>query len=300
MATHFRRAVKSEAKPLIGLYAESGRGKTYSALLLAKGFAGDMSKVAMIETESGRGELFADDPVVGGYDVWPIRDDFAPRNYEAGILSAGKGEYRVLIIDSASHEWEGAGGVLSMAAKNQEDGKKGVLVWQMPKLLHQREFMLRLLGTPIPVVIVCMRAKYPMHEVVKNGKKDWSRSEDLEPKQAEDILFEMMVHGWIDKEHRLHITKCSKDDLRRVFIDGQPITVETGQRLSEWSKGIADKPVCVSESESADLRSLAEEVGADVDAFLKHFGAESFESFPAQSLNTAIKMLQKKAGTKAA
>jgi hypothetical protein len=35
----------SEAKPLVGLYAESGTGKTKSALLLAKGFVGDMSKV---------------------------------------------------------------------------------------------------------------------------------------------------------------------------------------------------------------------------------------------------------------
>jgi len=52
---HFRPAIRSEAKLLVGFYAESGCGKTFPALLLALGFAGDMKKVGMIETESGRG-----------------------------------------------------------------------------------------------------------------------------------------------------------------------------------------------------------------------------------------------------
>lgn len=234
---NFRPAITSEAKPLIGLYAESGAGKTFSALLLAKGFAGDMSKVGMIETESGRGEVFADDPVIGGYQVRPIRENFSPAEYGKAISDAEKAGLRVLIIDSASHEWEGAGGVLGMAAKNQEDGKKGPLVWQRPKMDHQREFMLRLMQTPIPLVIVCMRAKYPMEEVVQNGKKEWTRSKELSPKQSEDILFEMMVHAWIDKEHRLHVTKWTKDAFKAVFLDNEPITAETGRRLAAWAAG---------------------------------------------------------------
>jgi hypothetical protein len=180
----FRKAVASEAKPLVGLYSESGCGKTRSALLLAKGFVGDMSQVAMIETESGRGEAYADDPVVGGYNVLSLRSDFSPHSYGEGIKAAEQASMRALIIDSASHEWEGAHGVLDMAAENQAAGKKGVLVWQQPKILHAREFMLRLLQTPIPLVIVCMRAKYPMEEKIVNGKKDWVRSDKLAPKQA--------------------------------------------------------------------------------------------------------------------
>jgi hypothetical protein len=233
----FRPAITSEAKPLIGLYSESGCGKTLGALLLAKGFSGDMSKVGMIETESGRGEMYADDPVVGGYQVLPIRDNFSPKSYGEAIVEAGKAGLTVLIIDSGSHEWEGAGGVLSMAAKNQEDGKKGPLVWQIPKLDHQREFMLRLLQTPVSLVILCMRAKYPMKEEIVKGAKTWTRSTVLEPKQSDDILFEMMVHGWIDQEHNLHVTKYSKETFKQIFQNGKPITVDTGKRLSEWAKG---------------------------------------------------------------
>lgn len=237
MTYTLRKAITSEAKPLVGLYSESGNGKTRSALLIAKGFCGDMSRVAMIETESGRGEAYADDPVVGGYNVLSIREDFSPKSYGAAITAAEKANVQCLIVDSASHEWEAATGVLGMAAKNQEDGKKGPLVWQRPKMDHSREFMLRLTQTPIPLVVVCMRAKYPMEEAVVNGKKDWRRSSDLAPKQSEDILYEMFIHGWIDKEHRFHGTKYTLDVLRKIFLDGEPITVETGKRLAAWASG---------------------------------------------------------------
>jgi len=237
MSYHLRPAITTEAKPLIGLYSESGKGKTKSALLLAKGFCGDMSKVAMIETESGRGEVYASDPVVGGYLVRPIRDNFAPSEYGKALTELEQADIKVAIIDSASHEWEGSGGVLSWATRNQEEGKKGVLVWQQPKMSHQRDFILRLLQTPIALVIVCMRAKYPMKESIKDGRKEWVKSEIVEPKQSDDILFEMMVHGWIDEQHRLHVTKYTTDAFRKIFIDNQPITVATGKQLAVWATG---------------------------------------------------------------
>jgi hypothetical protein len=235
MTYTFRTARRSEAKPLIGLYAESGCGKTWSALLLARGFAGPQGKIGMIETEGGRGECYVGREPVGDYLVCPIRGNFAPAAYGDAITAAEAAQLDVLIVDSASHEWEGAGGVLSMAAENQANGVKGVLVWQKPKIEHQRHFMLRLMQTPIPLVIVCMRAKYPMVQVP--GKSEWSRSTQLEPKQADDILFEMMVHGWIDQQHALHVTKYTLPELASVVEDGKPITLETGARLAQWARG---------------------------------------------------------------
>lgn len=264
MGFTFRPAITSKAKPLIGIYAESGAGKTYSALLLAKGFAGDMSKVGMIETESGRGEVFADDQIVGGFQVLSLRDDFSPKAYGQAIDAASKADLRVLIVDSASHEWEGAGGVLGMAAENQAAGKKGPIVWQKPKMDHQREFMLKLMQTPVSLVIVCMRAKYPMKEVVQNGKKEWTRSEVLEPKQADDILFEMMVHGWIDQQHNFHVTKYTKDAFKSIFIDGKPITVDTGKSLALWASGNTK-----SVDHTDELRKLLAENNIPENAFLE-------------------------------
>jgi hypothetical protein len=236
MAYSFRPARRSEAKPLIGLYAESGCGKTWSALMLARGFVGPTGKIGMIETESGRGEAYAD-ILPGGYSVLPLRENFSPKDYGAAIDTAEEAKLDALIIDSASHEWSGKGGVLAMAVENQAKHGKSILTWQQPKMDHQRFFMLRLMQTPIPLVVVCMRAKYPMMEVQQGGKKEWVRSTVLEPVQADDILFEMFVHGWIDREHRLHVTKYTRDDLRTVLPDGKPITIDSGRALAAWARG---------------------------------------------------------------
>ena len=242
MSYTFRPAKRSEAKPLIGLYAESGAGKTLSALLLARGFAGPTGKVGMIETESGRGEAYADDPrVPGGYIVLSLRDDFSPSAFGEALGAAEKEALDALILDSASHEWDAVGGVRHMAAMNEAQGKKGMLVWQTPKMDHQRHFMLPLLSTPIPLVILCMRARYPMVEN-KAKKGDWSRSEHLEPYQSDTILFEMFAHGWIDRGHKFHGTKWTREELRTVMLDNEPITLGTGQRLAAWAKGTASRP----------------------------------------------------------
>ncbi len=243
MTTHdttfaFRPARRSNAKPLIGIYSESGCGKTYSALLLARGFVGPTGRIGMIETEAGRGEAYADKkdyPEIGGYEVLPLHDDFSPEAYGNAIGLAEKANppFDALILDSASHEWEGQNGVLQQAAAREASGVKGQLIWQKPKIDHQRHFMLRFMQTPIPLVILCMRAKYPME---KKGN-DWARSTKLEPKQSDDILFEMFVHGWIDADHKFHITRAGAKALEPVFGGGQPISLQTGEKLAAWSRG---------------------------------------------------------------
>lgn len=239
----FRPAKRTNAKPLVGLFAESGAGKTYSALLIARGFVGPNGRIGMIETESGRGEAYADPveyPEIGGYDVLPLHGDFSPVLYGKAIDAAEGAKLDALIIDSASHEWEGVGGVLSMAADNEARGLKGQLVWQKPKIEHQRHFMLRFMQSPIPLVILCMRAKYPMVQSTnETGKKEWARSDRLEPKQSDDILSEMFVHGWIDQAHKFHRTKSTAKALEPVFLDNEPITLETGRKLAAWARGDA-------------------------------------------------------------
>jgi len=240
MTYSVRPAKRSNAKPLIGVYSQSGAGKTYTSLVLARGFVGPQGRIIMIETEGGRGESYADPteyPEIGGYEVISLSDNFSPQEYGAAIAVANSMKPDALIIDSASHEWEGTGGVLDMAAKNQAEGAKAILVWQKPKIEHQRHFMGPLMQTPIPLVIVCMRAKYPMEErPKKNGTgKEWVRSEQLEPKQSEDILYEMFVHFWIDMDHNIHVTKCTNKALRDVFVDGKPVTEQTGQLLATWA-----------------------------------------------------------------
>ena len=237
MTYHIRPAERSQAKPLIGLYSESGCGKTWSALMLARGFVGPTGSIVMIETEAGRGEVYAD-LLPGGYDVCSMREIFSPENYGDAIQTVEQAGADALIIDSASHEWEGSGGVLAMAAANEAAGKKSMMIWQGPKLAHQRYFVLRLLATPIPLVIVCMRAKYPMKELKIDGKKEWVRLDRVEPVQSDGILYELMIHGWIDYEHRFHGTKYTRDDLKQVIRDCEPISLKTGEQLAACAREV--------------------------------------------------------------
>lgn len=300
-----RKAKRSEAKPLIGIYAESGRGKTYSALLLARGFAGPQGRIIMIETESGRGEAYADPseyPEIGGYDIISMRSNFSPEEYGEAISAAEKEKPDVLIIDSASHEWEGVGGVLDMAEKRESEGKKGMLVWQKPKIDHQRHFMLRFMQTPIPLVILCMRAKYPMVEVYneKKGRKEPVRSEKLEPKQSDDILYEMSVHGWIDEGHIFHMTKSTSRTLETVFSGNKKISAETGRLLKSWAasgtaKQESDGQPTQSETPHDPIKVLAENIRLKIINM-----KSSAEIFDFMEIDAAGDLLQIKDKSKAA
>jgi len=241
MATYaIRPAKRSNAKPIIGLYSLSGGGKTYSSLILARGCVGPQGRIVMIETEEARGEAYADPiehPEIGGYEVIPMSGSFSPRDYGAAIDVANKALPDALIIDSGSHEWAGIGGVLDMAYKNEAEGKRGLQVWQKPKIDHQMYFLNRLLQSPIPLIIINLRAKYPMIEVMKDGRKVPARSDVLEPIQSEDILYELFVHGWIDREHKFHVGNSPSKSLREIFPDNQPLTPETGRALKTWMEG---------------------------------------------------------------
>ena len=69
----FKRASRKQAKLRMAITGASGAGKTYSAILLALGLGG---KIAMIDTEHGRGEIYSE---LGEYD--------APKRAESFIRS---------------------------------------------------------------------------------------------------------------------------------------------------------------------------------------------------------------------
>lgn len=240
MSYHIRPALGTNAKPIIALYGLPASGKTKTALLIAKGFIDDMSKVVMIETERGRGEAYAKDAQVGGYLVRPIVDDFSPKQYGDAIQDAEKAGAKVLIIDSASHEWEGLGGVLAMAAANEEKGWKGQVVWTKPKMQHQREFVGRLLQSSFDLVIICCRAKYLMVEYLDdNKKKQMKRDDKPTPIQSDQFLGEVFAYGWLDEEHNYHAVRYTDDSLIQVLRNNKPLDIDSGRRLAEWDKSRA-------------------------------------------------------------
>jgi hypothetical protein len=240
-----KKATRQGVKPLIGLYSESGCGKTYSALLLARGFVGPSGKIVMVDSESGRGSLYAD-VLPGGYEVLQLDPPFSPSRYIQAMEAVERSGATIGVIDSASHEWEGVGGVLDMASENEERSKKpGLHNWKQPKFEHAK-FMLRLLQSPLPW-IVCLRAKYKTRQLKNNGKTEIVKDEVTSPIQAEDFIFEMTAHAEILQDHSIRLTKCSHPALRACFPTQGPITVQHGELVAKWcaaptASKPADKP----------------------------------------------------------
>lgn len=229
-----KRATRTGVRPLIGLYSESGCGKTLSALLLARGLAGTDGKIVMIDSESGRGSLYAD-VVPGGYETIELGQPFSPTRYIEAIEAVEKSGAAIGIVDSGSHEWEGIGGVLEMASLNEErTGKPGLHCWRVPKMEHAK-FLLRLLRSSIPW-IVCLRAKYKSRQVKENGKTEIVKDDTTSPIQAEDFIFEMTLHAEILQDHTIIVTKSSHPELRKCFPENRkdPIGVKHGELLAKW------------------------------------------------------------------
>jgi type II secretory pathway predicted ATPase ExeA len=82
----FRKAERKQAKLRLALCGPSGSGKTYSALLIAQGLAPG-GKIALIDTERGSGELYAD---LTAYDVAPLNPPYVPARYIEIIKAAEK------------------------------------------------------------------------------------------------------------------------------------------------------------------------------------------------------------------
>lgn len=232
MSFEIKPATRVGIKPLVGLYSESGCGKTMSSLLLARGMAGPTGKIVMIDTESGRGQLYAD-VIPGGYDVLSLGEPFTPARYIEAIRAAEESKPAVLVIDSASHEWSGLGGVTDMATEQEGRGMKGLGVWKVPKMEHAK-FMLKLLQSPLPI-ITCLRAKHKSRQAKNTqGRTEIIKDDFTTPIQADDFIFEATFHAEILQDHSLRVTKCSHPALKGCFPAEGPVTVEHGRLLAAW------------------------------------------------------------------
>ena len=101
---NLRKSERKQARIKMALQGPSGSGKTMSSLLMAKGLSGgDLSKVAIIDTENGSADLYAH---LGNYNVLSLTPPFTPENYIKAIQVCEEAGMEVIIIDSISHEWD--------------------------------------------------------------------------------------------------------------------------------------------------------------------------------------------------
>ena len=234
MTIEIRVAERKQSKLRIGMSAPSGGGKTYSALLLAKGLVGDMEKVGMIDSENGRGDMYSD---LGKYKITSLKPPFTPENYIEAIRAFENAGVDVIIVDSVTHEWDGEGGCLQLNEKLAVAKYRGNTwsAWSETTPRHQR--FLDAITSSSCHIITTVRNK--VETVMGEDKK--VKKVGIKEIQREGFEYELTVNFNIDRDS--HMTVASKDNTR-LFEGKDPfvITEETGVLLKDWvMSGAADK-----------------------------------------------------------
>ncbi len=223
-----QKASRKKAKIRLGLSAVSGGGKTYSALIIAKGLCGDYSKVAIIDTENGSSDLYSH---VGTYHVLSLTPPYSPERYIEAISACESAGMEVIIIDSISHEWEGKGGVLELA---DALGGQYQSAWKTLTPRHEA-FKQAILQSPCHMITTVRRKQdYVLQEKqnkagrivqapVKAGFKEVTR---------EGWEYELTVNLELELNH---YASASKD--RTGLFMGKPAFIpseETGRLICNW------------------------------------------------------------------
>lgn len=256
MSFQSKPATRQHVKPLIVLYSESGCGKTMSSLLLARGFVGPTGKIEMVDTERGRGQLYAD-VIPGGYNCIDFDEPFHPARFVEVIRYVESSGAQIGVMDSGSHEWEGVpGGVLDMAAEIESKSGKSLNNWRVPKMEHAK-FIQALLRSKIPW-IVNLRAKYKSRQTKIDGKTAVTRDEHTSPLQSEEFIFEATVHGEILPDHTFHLSKCSHPDLRKCLPNNEMMTIKHGEAVAQWCASPGGPGTLKTNGKGAQLSKLRE------------------------------------------
>lgn len=234
-----KRAVRHSVPMIVSLSGVSGSGKTFSALLVAAGLAGPDGKVGFIDTENGRGCMYADSPGImaalpGGYNTIELGPPFHPNRYVEAIDTFENAGYRVVVIDSGSHAWSGEGGCTDIAEKDK--GR-----WNHAKLANKR-FVNRLLFSSMHIV-VCLRAQEKSKIIKLSNGKEETISLGILPISEKGFPFEMLLSFFMEERTNLATAIKCPEPLRQIFAAPRLLTKKDGELIRSWNDtGIATDP----------------------------------------------------------
>jgi hypothetical protein len=217
-----RTAQRRQAKIKLAFQGPSGSGKTMSALLLASGIT-DWSKIAVIDTENHSADLYAH---LGGYNVLQLSKPFTPERYIKAIEVCEQAKMEVIIMDSITHEWDGAGGILSI-----HSAMAGNTFTNWNKVTPRHNAFVQKILESSCHIISTIRTKSDYTLTDKNGKMVPEKV-GLKGIQRDGIDFEFTIVFDLDIKH---VAKASKDRTG-LFMDQseEVITPAHGKKILEW------------------------------------------------------------------
>ena len=242
-------AVREQTPILVGLVGASGSGKTFSALRLASGIqkvtGGD---IFLIDTEGRRALHYADQ---FKFRHVPFAAPFSPLDYLAAVEYCVHRGAKTIVIDSMSHEHDGAGGVLEEHEFEAERlaglwktsvFKTTIPAWAVPKA--KRRKLLNAMLQMEANFIFCFRAKEKIKIVTGKDpvQLGWM------PIAGEEFVYEMTLNcllypgsqgvpTWKPDEAGEKMMIKLPGQFREMFAKPLPLSEETGEKLARWATG---------------------------------------------------------------
>ena len=265
--------VREDTSFIIGIAGPSGSGKTVSALLLAAGLAGE-EPIAFIDTEGGRARHYFPTPsdprpqsellkeFLFRVKYKDMRPPFTPKAiWDAIDEAVEKVGAKVVVIDSASDEWEGVGGLHDMhyaemarlAKKPYEEmqdweiHKTNFPAWAVPKAQHKTHLMKNLRQVRAHVIF-CFRAREvtkPVEVEDDRGRKRTTvQNVGWQPICEQGMLYDMTISFMVTPDAKgVPLMQGGEfygklnPPYSQFFRPGQQVSYETGQRLRSWARG---------------------------------------------------------------
>lgn len=264
MTFSFRPAKREGVGLIIALAGGTGSGKTFSAMELATGLAGG-KRFALIDTEAGRAKHYADR---FAFDHGDLRPPFRPDAYVEAIAAADAAGYPVIVVDSASHEHAGEGGLLDwheeiLDRMAGDDWRKrdacNMRAWVEPKMGH-KAYVQKLLQLRAHVIL-CFRAE-PKIEIAKgdNGKTEIREKRGPTgargwfPVCEKNMPFEATCSFlFLAEKPGVPVPIKLQEQHRAMFDLGKPISRSTGEQLARWAAGGAAPAMAPAKPEEVEV-----------------------------------------------
>ena len=215
-----QQSSRKRVKLKCALQGPSGSGKTKSALLIAYGLCGNWSKIAVIDSENRSAELYSD---IGSFMTVPLEPPYTPERYIEALNVCVAGGMEVVIIDSASHEWDNLLDYHSSLLGNSFTN------WNKVTPRHEAFVSAILQANAHVICTIRSKQEYVLSE--KNGKQVPEKV-GMKGVQRENLEYEFTLVFELDMSLKAKVSK----DRTSLFI-GKPEfvpTIETGKVIMEW------------------------------------------------------------------
>lgn len=232
-------AEREGARLVFGFCGPSGCGKTYTALQFAYGLANyEATKVGLLDTENRRGRLYSDilkrstKPTDKRFMRGDLYAPFSPSRYIDAIQQFQAAGVEVLVIDSATHEWEGIGGCQEIAEGNNPRMPN----WNKAKSEHKK-FMNAALTCDMHIIF-CVRAREKSVPEKNDQGKVVFRDLGMQPIQEKNFMFEMTASLMLyNQGTEQDVLKCP--DVLQAYLGRRRghITADDGAAVRAWVDG---------------------------------------------------------------